>query len=361
MAKAPTKAELEKVHANPVPKQLQDQLAAVEAMMNPPQDPEGGNLPTGEQLPPQELQPTNPTNNDGLIQPPGTTKAPTPPPAPAAAAPAAPEDNGQTWEQRYNSLRGRLDATNKTNNQLVTRLEEMERMIALMSSSGATSTGEPAAPAAPARLVTPEEEADFGPDLLSVVGKRSRDELAPELSALQARLNQLEGRVDGTTKIVQKDLQQQMYGTLSADVPNWREINKMQDFHDWLSYPDPYSGKVRHEMLKEAFSRHETNRVLSFFKGFLAEAPGLPQNPSGQVPGAPQTNGSGRPSLEDFAAPGRARSGPEPITPDKPVYTHADIAKFYHDKLQGKYKGREADVDLIERDIFAAQSEGRIQ
>lgn len=358
MAKAPTKADLEKIHANPMPKQLQDQVAAVEALINPPVG-EPGTPPVGEP-PAQELQPTNPTNNDGLIQPPGTPKAPTPPPAPAPAV-AAPEDNGQTWEQRYNSLRGRLDATNKTNGQLVSRLEEMERMIALMSSSGQTPTGEAPAPTPPARLVTPEEEADFGADLTSFVGKRSRDELAPELSALQARLNALEGRVEGTSKVVQQDLQQQMFGRLTADVPNWRDINRWQEFHDWLAVPDPFSGQVRHKMLKDAYDRHETNRVLSFFKGFLAEAPGLPQNPSGQEPGAPQNNGSGRPSLEDFAAPGRARSGPEPLTPDKPVYTHADIAKFYHDKLQGKYKGREADVDLIERDIFAAQSEGRIQ
>jgi len=359
MAKAPTKAEMEKIHANPMPKQLQDQVAAVEALINPPAGEPGE--PAGGELPAQDLQPTNPTNNDGLIQPPGAPKVPAAPPAPAPAAAAAPEDTGQTWEQRYNSLRGRLDATNKTNGQLVSRLEEMERMIALMSASGTTPPGEPAAPTPPARLVTAEEEQDFGPDLLNVVGKRSRDELAPELSALQARLNQLEGRVEGTSKVVQQDLQQNMYARLTADVPNWRDINRWQEFHDWLSVPDPFSGTVRHQMLKDAFARHETNRVLSFFKGFLAEAPGLPQTPSGQVPGAPQNNGSGRPSLEDFAAPGRARSGPEPITPDKPVYTHADIAKFYHDKLQGKYKGREADVDLIERDIFAAQSEGRIQ
>jgi hypothetical protein len=48
------------------------------------------------------------------------------------------------------------------------------------------------------------------------------------------------------------------------------------------------------------------------------------------------------------------------LPPDKPVYTTAWIAKFMADKRSGKYRGREADADAIERDIFQAQHEGRI-
>ena len=71
-------------------------------------------------------------------------------------------------------------------------------------------------------------------------------------------------------------------------------------------------------------------------------------------------NGSGKPSLQDFAAPGRARSAPQHLPPDKPVYTTAWIAKFTADKRTGKYRGREADAEAIEQDIYQAQHEGRI-
>ena len=36
------------------------------------------------------------------------------------------------------------------------------------------------------------------------------------------------------------------------------------------------------------------------------------------------------------------------------------ITKFFKDVQLGKYKGREKERDRIERDIFAAQKQGRI-
>jgi hypothetical protein len=42
------------------------------------------------------------------------------------------------------------------------------------------------------------------------------------------------------------------------------------------------------------------------------------------------------------------------------MYSPKDIEKFFVDVRQGKYKGREAERDKIERDIFAAQRENRI-
>jgi hypothetical protein len=118
-------------------------------------------------------------------------------------------------------------------------------------------------------------------------------------------------------------------------------------------------------MLQEAFARHEAGRVVNFFRGFLTEATGTPPNDSRQpgqsAPPLANGNASGKPSLEQFAAPGRARSAPQQLPPDKPVYTHAWIAQFMADKRTGKYRGRETDADAIERDIYQAQHEGRIQ
>ena len=148
------------------------------------------------------------------------------------------------------------------------------------------------------------------------------------------------------------------------EFPNWKAINRSDEFKGWLQQPDIFSGRRRHEMLMEAFSRHETGRVVAFFQGFMSEAAGLPQNPSSpgtSAPPLPNGNGSGKPSLEDFAAPGRARSAPQQLPPDKPIYTRAWIEKFMADKRTGKYRGREADADAVERDIYQAQHEGRIQ
>jgi len=42
------------------------------------------------------------------------------------------------------------------------------------------------------------------------------------------------------------------------------------------------------------------------------------------------------------------------------MYTQAQIARFSDDKRKGLYRGREAEVEAIERDIYQAQHEGRL-
>lgn len=278
---------------------------------------------------------------------------------PAAAPPAQPEES---WEQRARSIAGRLEQSNRTNQALSERLQQVERQLATTAVKGA---GEPEpAPKPKPKLVTPDEERDYGTDFLQVVGKRAKEEFDPVFDELANRLKRLEGRIDGVGQVIEKTQVQDVYVTLEGQVSNWKQINKSPAFKQWLELPDGYSGRKRKDMLLEAFAGHDSPRVVRFFKGFLSEASGPPQNPPGPGPSAPPLpggNGSGRPSLEDFAAPGGARSSPQGnLPPDKPVYTSAWIAEFTRDKLRGAYRGREADAEAIERDIFQAQHEGRI-
>jgi hypothetical protein len=305
---------------------------------------------------------------------PGTPQAqPEPGAAPPAAAPAAPPAaQPETAEQQLRSALGRLEQAQRTNTQLNDRLNQLERSIASMQAQGAPppeQRPDAAVPRVKPKLVTPEEEQDFGEDLLNVVGKRAREEYAPEFEDLAERLKRLEGRVEGVTTITDRSQKAQLYDTLGSQIPNWKDVNRSDDFKAWLAMPDTFSGRRRLDMLQEAFSRHEAGRVVAFFRGFLTEATGLPQTPPSPGSSAPPLatpanghgNGSGKPSLEDYAAPGRARSAPQELPPDKPIYTNAWIAKFMADKRTGKYRGREADADAIERDIYQAQHEGRIQ
>jgi hypothetical protein len=335
----------------PIPEQLKRQLAEadqIRADMKP-AAPEGA----AEAAPPvsesqgSEGQPPQP---EGL--------------APSTLSPA--EDDGQSWEQRFRSQAGRLEQERKTNLALADRLQALEKQLTLMKVRGAEEQRSDAAvPKVKPKLITEQEAEEYGEEFLNVVAKRAKEEYAPEFDELAERLKRLEGRVEGVGTVIEKTQQQDIYQSLASAVPEWRQINKSDQFKLWLQQPDSYSGRRRHDLLTEAFSRHEANRVVTFFRGFLTEAAGLPRNPQAQAPSAPPLpgngNGSGKPSLEDFTAPGRARSAPQPLPPDKPIYSHAWIAKFMADKRTGKYRGREADADAIERDIYQAQHEGRIQ
>jgi hypothetical protein len=282
----------------------------------------------------------------------------TPQPVGSETPPPAGDVPQESWEQRARSMAGRLEQANRANQALSERLQAMEKTVTSLQTR---PQAEPAKSYGKPKLVTEDEERDYGSDFLQVVGKRAKEEFAPEFDELADRLKRLEGRLEGVGQVIEKTQVNDIYGSLKERVPNWRDINRSAEFKQWLAHPDPYSGRKRHDMLTEAFAGHDSGRVVRFFQGFLTEATGLPQGTQASTPSAPQPAGSERPTLEDFAAPGRARSAPQGnLPPDKPMYTAAWIAQFTQDKLRGVYRGREADADAIERDIYVAQHEGRI-
>jgi len=331
-----------------LPKQLRDQIAAAQAIRDQASGSDGGTAAPG--------------GAQDAISPSAGTPQPGAPENAPVASPVAEED--QSWEQRYRSLQGRLDQERRDKQTIIERMNDLETLIETMRAQGSAATNANVQPPTYQKLLTPEEETDYGEEMLSVVGRRAREELVPEIETVKQRLDRIEGRVEGVGNVMARSAQERMYDGLNQQVPNWGQINVDQGFKDWLSLSDPYSGRKRHDMLMEAFSRHDTSRVVQFFKGF-AEVTGIPTNATSPGNAAPPLPGngqaSGKPSLESFAAPGRARSGQDFVSPDKPVYTPALIARFYADRRMGKWRGREADAEAIERDIFQAQHEGRIQ
>jgi len=311
----------------------------------------------------------NPEGDPGQPQPPGQP-TPTPQPTPPGPQPPPAEDpNAQTWEQRYRSSQGRLEAAQAALAAQNERLSNMETMLATMQATGSPNQvhADETQPARPyERLVTPEEENDYGKDLLQVVGKRAREEFVPEFETLKQRLDRIEGRVDGAATVISRSQISDVYNVLHQNIgPDWTQLNQYPDFKDrWLKEPDPYSGRVRGEMLKEAFDRRDGQRVLRFFQGYLSEAAPDTQNAQPTPPNGGAPNGAspnGRVPLEAFAAPGRARSEPQGhLPPGKPSYSRAQLQQFWKDKREGKFRGREADAEAIEQDIFRAQHEGRI-
>jgi hypothetical protein len=327
----------------PLPKAVRDQIAAAEVIradMNTPPAP-------------QDPPPANPP-----APAPETPPAPAPatPPAPAPA-PTPPVDEN---DQRYRSLQGRHESLQRNYAATTERLKQLEDALALVQAQNPPSNGQQ--PPAPTyeKLVTPQEEDEYGQEMLSVVERKAKEVFSPELAALAARLQKIEGQVTSVVQVNSRTAQEKMYDHLGDKVPNWKELNQDDGFKDWVGGVEPFSGRTRRDLLLEAFSRQDGPRVAQFFTGYL-EATGNPQDTQAKdTPPAPTPGTGAKPSLADFAAPGRARTVPPPATPDKPVYTAATITKFMADKIAGKYRGREADADAIERDIFLAQGEGRI-
>lgn len=299
---------------------------------------------------------------------PAPEPAPAPAPAPApepAPAPVAAEN----WEQKYKRLHGRHEADGKKNKELMQQLGE--RMTLLEQENARLRSAPAATPASlePQNLLSEKEIEDFGPELVDIMERVARGVAAP----LQAHITQLTSQMGDVQIETGNAVFNRMTSTLDAQVPGWAELNKEPKFMEWAQLPDVFSGAIRKQLMQEAWNSGAAHRVAAFFHAFLAEEaatnppgssaqpqrpasrPAIPAQPALIVPASPA------PALDltTLASPGRAHSaGGAPA--EKPVYTSAEITRFYTDVAAGRWRGREQMRAAIDADISAAQHEGRI-
>lgn len=295
---------------------------------------------------------------DEAPAPEGMTEAPLTAEAPQGEEKVTPKVTDDTsWEHKYNSMKGRFDRAQQQLSTQSDRISSLERMLASMQASAPAERKSEETRVE--RFITPEEEADYGSDFLNVVGKKAKEELLPIVKKYEDEIAGLKQQLKGVGNYVQQDAQGRMLDALDRDVSGWREQNVNPEFLQWLALPDPYSGDIRHNMLKVAWERHDAPRVAAFFKGFLAEEAAFRGPASGETPA---NTPAGKVSLESFAAPGRAKTAAATSAPaEKPLITSAQISKFYADVASGRYNGRDEEKARFEKAIFEAQREGRIK
>lgn len=266
----------------------------------------------------------------------------------------------ETLMQKYRTLQGmynaevpRLHAQNKD---LTQRLQQMEQLLSTLSSEQKQTSQDISA--APESLVSDQDIEEYG-ESIDVMRKVSREEYLPvtqKIAELERYLEQLQKnvvpQVNNLTQQYQATTEQQFWSQLSTAVPNWRETNDDPDFQTWLLERDPLVGITRQTMLEDAQRNLDAARVAQFFTTW--------QELNGGVEAKATQNSQRSDELEKQVAPGRARNSSSTTASNQKTYSPADIQKFFTDVQRGKYKGREKERDRIERDIFAAQKDGRI-
>lgn len=244
-----------------------------------------------------------------------------------------------TWKRKFEAANGRV-------RQLVEEVDSLRRVLATMEQA---DQGAPSPKVE--KLITPEEEAEYGPEFLGVVEKKAREVNA----SLQAEIDRLNKKLEKISENTKTSARDRMIEKLETRVPGWQEQNNEPGFLDWLEEIDPYSGQKRLAMLRSSWERNDATRVLAFFEGYRKEAaPKAPQTTEAR-PAKPQS------SLEKFAAPGRAKPTAAQSAPDsKPIFTRAQIAAFYRSK-SSDYRGGEQERKQLEKQIFEAVAEGRVR
>ena len=272
-------------------------------------------------------------------------------------APKPQANDDESWQNRYHAMKGRFDRQGEQIRSLTEQIQAQQRAL---EQAAMQPRPQPQVTSEVKRLLTDDEVNDFGPEFLDVVGRRAEEIFMPRAQAYEQKIAQLEQQVAGVGGYVARNARQEMMEGLDQRVPGWRDVNLSDGFKAWLALPDPFTGVIRHEQLKAAWNRNATPQAEAFFKGFLAEEAAT--NPArGRLAPARAPNGSPRPSLEDFAAPGRAKSAATGNVPaEKPVYTRPQITKFYTDCAAGRWRGREEERKRIDADIQLAGIEGRV-
>lgn len=284
---------------------------------------------------------------------------PAPQPGNPPPVPARPELTGdaETWKNRYEAMHGRFREASRQLEQQNDRLEALENMLATMQTAPAPQPQQH--PTQTPKFLTPKDEEEMGTEMIDFVRRAAREEVAP-LTSLQQEIAKIKQQLDNTVQTSQISARQRMHNELNAALPNWNEINHDPDFHAWLALQDQFSGVNRKKLLTQAYAQNDTARVLAFFKGFVSET--AAQRPASLTEGvAPAAEQPGRPTLEDLAAPGRARTAASPQAPaEKQIIRTSDINAFYAAVRRGAYKGREELKAQHEAELHAAMREGRI-
>lgn len=268
------------------------------------------------------------------------------------------QEKSTNWQQKYKTLQGMYNAEVPQLKQMVqdqgAKINQFENLIATINQQ----KQQPQALQQPASLLSEKDVEEYGEsiDIMRKVTKEETGNLLGEVSALKQQIAQM---TQNTVPQVQQlanqvgDTQEQLFwSNLAGVVPNWQEINENEDFQTWLLETDPLTGMARQTYLEDAQRRYDVDRVAAFFTTWS----GLNGNGSAQ-----QVQSTNQNELQQQVAPKKSRSaGAAPTTGAKPSYSTADIAAFYEDVRKGKFKGRDDERAKIERDIFAAQAEGRI-
>lgn len=244
----------------------------------------------------------------------------------------APEQEDESWKQRYKSLEGKYKAEVP---RLLASNKDLQAKLASLASEIESLKN-----AAPKEsLVKPEEVDQFGEPLVDLIRRAAREETSSkdhEINALKRRLESFEATAAKNTEVG-------FYERLNQLVPDWVEVNDNTGFHSWLSEHDELTGRPRQELLTDAENSRDATRVAKFFEAWKRTT---------QTKAATSSK-----SLEAQVVPDATKGGS--IPPGKRIWTREEIQTVYDKARRGYLK--DSELIAIEAEIETALAEGRIK
>lgn len=209
--------------------------------------------------------------------PPADTPPPAPPSPPAAdtqppAPPVEPKpEDRQDWKSKYMALQGKYNAEVPRLHQ---DLKEAKARIANLETKLTDALKAPPAPPKPSPNID-ALRTKFGDDLAETVraiAEEAAAEVRSELDPLKEQVGQTVERVEAVQSSHAQSEEAAFVASLELRVPGWREIDAKPEWHAFLAKRDPFTGRELQELLVEAYTARQLDRVAHFFDAFKAAA-----------------------------------------------------------------------------------------
>lgn len=255
------------------------------------------------------------------------------------------EETADYWRHKFKSLDGILRRKDTELDQMRDMLAAMQQSVQNIEQSQNARQPEPETP-----LVTKDDEQTFGSDLVDMVRRAAQDTVRSLKGELMETLSNeyrgLKDQVHEVSNSVQLTAKERFEQKLDDHDPSWRKLDSDPQFIEWLQASPTrareWASAVKaldHEAVAEKF---DTYKLLTQQKRDREEAP----------------KNDKRRQLEKQVAPGKSRSVPseQPDPDDRKTWTSSDIARAFSERK--KYSPQE--WAKMEREIFAAQQEGRV-
>lgn len=196
----------------------------------------------------------------------------------------------------------------------------------------------------PPELLSEDEREMLGEENLAIVAKVADAKAQAKVTAMEGTIKRLEEQLAFYAGREQQRDQRAAVKTLEEKMTEaydgWKKVDNDPAFAAWMSEVDPLTGKPRDYLFKAAQRSGDVERMADFYRKY------------GEGKGArdPRQNlltPAGRPGVNE---PQGGR-----------VWSQRDVAEFYAKIRRGEFRGREAERQALEADLFAAQREGRVR
>lgn len=247
----------------------------------------------------------------------------------------AKKDELETWKQKYAVLQGKYNAEiPRLNAKITAQAQEIARLSARKDGDidGSRNTDE-----------TPDDD-DLNPEAFEDYGK-------PFVKMAQKN-KQLESKIDELQADKSANAQAQFHKDMEILFPEWGTVDKNPAFINWLKNDiHPTFGEARYSRFAHAVQNWDAPRVSGFFQEFT--------DLHKQAPMETKKTES-KPIPKNVQPPRRADEAPANVEGQK-IWTNKLIKAHYDGKIKGDWRGREEEWKTIEKDILAAQGQGRIR